>query len=196
MKLTMTALLLFISLAAMAKNAPSLLNTPLPHIPANPEMEKFGNSLCISLVNATVTGKNTVKTMENKILIKMNLSRSTPSYQDKIIEFWNQNNRYFICKGKINSNTRDSEHIMKRALALKMHQHVFYKFLLKHRHTDVNAVEWVNGQPETVLDYLDNILADPKAEDKYIVRDIQRLRDVLSKVFNAKTAKELYAVSH
>jgi hypothetical protein len=41
------------------------------------------------------------------------------------------------------------------------------------------------------VDYLDKILADPEAAKVYVIDDIVRLRRVVKKVFNGKTAKEL-----
>ena len=64
-------------------------------------------------------------------------------------------------------------------------------FLLKSRAVDVNAIEYVDGKAETVLDYLDKIIADPKFTDKYVKSDILRLQKVLEKVFNGKRAHEL-----
>lgn len=208
MKVALTALLLSLSFQTLARDVSisddckechqALRGMPgnssldeIAKITANPEMEKFGNSLCISMVNANVTGKDIVKTLQDQILQKLKITRSTPNYQDKIIAFWNRNKNYFVCKGKINSITRDQEHITKRALALGIEKHVFYKFLLNNPNTDVNAIEWHNGEAETVLDYIDKILSDPNAKDKYVIKDIKELREMLIDYFDAKKAEDI-----
>lgn len=168
-------------------------NDQLMHLPPNADMEQFGDKLCLGMVHDNVTGGNIVEGLENEFLTKMGISRETPDYQDKIIDFWNANSGYFICQGKLNSKTRVTEHIMKQAIAISSYDQLFYKFLLKKKKTDVNAVEWVNGEPESILDFIDKIFQDPDASDKYVLRDLQRLRKVLEKVFHAKTAAQLLA---
>jgi hypothetical protein len=179
---------------------------------SDPEVRGFGEHLCFLMVNANATGKDIVKTMEDQMLAYMNISRSTANYKDEIIKFYNANHHDFICQGKIHSGTRESEHLMKRAVALSIHNKVLTGFLLKSRSTDVNAVEWVikdpktrgssevstvthapwgTGEPETLLDYLDKVIADPEFSIRFVESDILRLRRVVEKVFGGKTAKEL-----
>ena len=163
----------------------------LQNLTGDPEVREFARNLCRKMTFAGETGKDIVKTMEDQILGHMKITRNTPEYKEKIISFWNANKNDFICKGKVTSVTRETEHLMKRAIALSMQNHVFYKFLLKSKETDVNAIEYVNGEPETVLDYLDKILADPNASKKFVIADIERLQQVLVRVFDAKRAEEL-----
>jgi hypothetical protein len=220
---TLSNSLLYLCLASLLtvlSSSPTQAASP-PEIASDPEVSKFGGeteiqkfavSLCIDMASANSTGKDIVKVVEDKILSHIKISRATPNYNDKIITFWNENKNDFICKGKVTEKTRESEHLMKRAVALSIHNKVFYNFLLKSRATDVNAVEWVandtegrgradmhnvthapwgTGEPETIVDYLDKILADPEAAKVYVIDDIVRLRRVVKKVFNGKTAKEL-----
>lgn len=156
-------------------------------------IEKLAVRLCVNMVNANATGKDIVKVMEDQILEYMKISRSTPNYKDKIITFWNDNKNGFVCHGKMNSKTRETEHLMKRAIALSIHNKVFYEFLLDTEDVEINpnAVEYVNGQPETVVDYLDKILADPNSSRKYVISDIKRLRKDLVNYYGAKSAREL-----
>jgi hypothetical protein len=59
-----------------------------------------------------------------------------------------KNHHDFICQGKVDSTTRSSEHLMKRAIALSIQNKVFYPFLLNNPNPDVNAIEWVIEDPE------------------------------------------------
>jgi hypothetical protein len=221
---TLSNSLLYLCLASLLtvlSSSPTQAASP-PEIASDPEVSKFGGeteiqkfavSLCIDMASANSTGKDIVKVVEDKILSHIKISRATPNYNDKIITFWNENKNDFICKGKVTEKTRESEHLMKRAVALSIHNKVFYNFLLNNPNTDVNAIEWVigdpaaseylsemqkvthapwgTGEPETILDYLDKILADPEASIRYVISDIKRLRKMLIDYFNAKTAKEL-----
>ncbi|EED33650.1 hypothetical protein NOR53_1723 [gamma proteobacterium NOR5-3] len=208
MKTTLAAVLMLLSaslctIPAQAQSRPS-------GFVSDPQVREFAKNLCIDMMTAGETGKDVVAVMEDQMLGYLQLSRATPNYSDKIIAFWNAHTNDFICKGRVDSATRESEHLLKRAIALSMHNHVLYKFLLNHEDTDVNAVEWVvpdpnasstqanlthapwgTGEPETVVDYLDKILADPEASEKFVVSDVARLRKDLVKYYGGKTAKAL-----
>lgn len=176
----------------------------------DPKVREFGDRLCYEMAEANARGKNIVETMEDYMLDHLGLNRSTPDYGDKLIAYYNDHKNDFICEGRIHSGTRTSEHIMKRAIALSIHNKVLYEFLLNNEHTDVNAVEWIvpdpkasshqanlthapwgTGEPETVIDYLDKVIASPEFSRRYVESDILRLRRVIENVFNGKTAKEL-----
>jgi hypothetical protein len=190
MKPFLSALVFVVILAALstAANATAdIKTTPV----GDPEVREFARNLCRKMTFAGETGKDIVKTMEDQLLGYMKITRDTPNYTDKIIEFWNANKNDFICKGKVDSATRETEHLMKRAIALSLHNHVLYKFLLNHPNTDVNAIEYVDGEPETVVDYLNKILANPDASKKFVISDIEDVREMLIDYFNAKTAAEL-----
>ncbi len=163
----------------------------LSNLTGDPKVREFAKDLCIDMMTAGERGQDIVKVMEDQILGYMKITRDTPKYQEKIISFWNANKNDFICEGKVDSATRETEHLMKRAIALSLHNHVFYKFLLNSPNTDVNAIEYVNGEPETVLDYLDDIIADPDSKKKFVLSDITNLRSMLVDYFNAKNAEDL-----
>ena len=56
----------------------------------------------------------------------------------------------------------------------------------------MNAYEIVNDEPETIVDYLQNILNGKNSRD-FDHRQIKRLLRVLKKKFNGKTGAELLA---
>lgn len=56
----------------------------------------------------------------------------------------------------------------------------------------MNTYEIVNNEPETIVDYLQNIL-DGKNSKNFDHRQIKRLIRVLTKNFNGKTGAELLA---
>lgn len=165
----------------------------LSNLTGDPKVREFAKRLCLEMVTASETGVDIVKTLEDQILGYMKITRDTPEYKEKIISFWNANKNDFICKGKIDDETRETEHLMKRAIALSIHKHVFNKFLFSSLNTDVNAIEYINNgeEAETVLDYLDKMIDSPGFENKYDVSRILRLRRMLIKHFNAKKAEEL-----
>jgi|AntRauTorckE5430_2_1112549.scaffolds.fasta_scaffold98006_2 hypothetical protein len=59
--------------------------------------------------------------MEDKKLGYMKISKETSNYKDGIIAFWNKNNNDFICEGKVDGDTRETEHLIKKAIALSLH---------------------------------------------------------------------------
>ncbi|EAQ99345.2 hypothetical protein [Congregibacter litoralis] len=191
------------------------ISLPSGEVYAKDSVSEFGSTLCRRMSKANVTGKNIVQVMKDVLLQYTGISKSDPDYMDQIIAFYNENQNEFICRGKVDSTTRESEHIFKRAAALSIHSKVLYGFFLNNEHTQVNAVEylvpdpdapdystsiaklihapWGTGEPETFLDYLDKVLADPEADKRYVVSDIKALREMLIDYFGAKTADELIA---
>lgn len=181
------------------------------------ELREFAKDLCIDMMTAGETGGDIVKIMEDQLLGYLNITRDTSNYNERIIRFWNENKNDFICKGRVDSATRESEHLMKRAVALSLIGTVFDEFFFNadELEFDYNAVEyvipfssntgqspsigsvtngaWGIGVPETLLDYLNKIIADPMSRKKFVVEQVIDLRDSLKEEFNAKTAIELIA---
>ena len=83
------------------------------------------------------------------------------------------------------------QHLSKRIIDMRLHKDVYYKYLLRDKEIDINGIDIVNGRKETILDYIDGILSDPDAEDKYNVKEIKGLRRMFVKRFGAKSAEEL-----
>jgi hypothetical protein len=165
----------------------------LQNLAGDPKVREFAKDLCLTMMNAGETGKDIVQVMENDILGYMEITRETPEYQEKIISFWNANKNDFICKGKVTSKTRETEHLMKRAIALSLHDKVFDGFFFNtdEYDFDYNAIELVDGEPETVLDYLDKVISDPDASKKYVVENIIELRNSLRDEFGAMYAIQI-----
>lgn len=84
---------------------------------------------------------------------------------------------------------------MKRVVSLGMYETILYDFFLYDEEEypiNVNTVEILpNGEKETLLDYINKILADPEVDKKYDVKEIKQLKRVIVKDYNAKTAAEL-----
>lgn len=74
---TINLVLLLLSLTSVSAWG----NNALSSLPANPEMEKISNSLCITLVNANVTGKDIVKNLEDEILTHLNVRRDSADHK-------------------------------------------------------------------------------------------------------------------
>lgn len=165
----------------------------LGKITGDPKVREFAQRLCSRIETANVDGENIVKNIEDQMLAFTGLTRKIPNYRDRLVEFYNKNHHDFICKGKVTGTTRESEHLMKRALALKIQGYIFDDFFFDTEDVDVNvnAIEYVDGKPETVLDYLDKILLSPNASRRYVISDIKDLKEALIEQYGAKHAKEL-----
>ena len=89
--------------------------------------------------------------MENIFLDRLNITRDTPDYRNKVLDFWNENNELIICEneGTKVSTVRIPQHFLKRVIDLHMENQLFYGFLFEDEDrsdVDVNAVEIYNGQ--------------------------------------------------
>lgn len=83
---------------------------------------------------------------------------------------------------------------MKRAVDMNMYNEIFYEFLpydSEEFPVDVNAVENCRGTPETLLDYLDDIIYSPELHQHYWMPIIVELRDIIVDEYGAKHARDL-----
>ena len=58
---------------------------------------------------------------------------------------------------------------------------------------NVNSIEYRDGRPETLIDYIDQILQEPEVEETWDVSKLRRLRTLLIDHMNGKHAVELLA---
>lgn len=116
---------------------------------------------------------------------------------EEIFNFWKDNSKYLICELE-NAKARTSQHVLKRAIALEYHQQVFYQYLFRIDEPDLvfNAVEIVDNRKETILDYIDDIIASDDFEKHYNTGEVKKLRKLLANKFNAKTAIELEGIAN
>ncbi|MEH6537831.1 MAG: hypothetical protein V7719_15625, partial [Psychroserpens sp.] len=132
--------------------------------------------------------------MEKMILNFIGVSKEDPNYKEKLTKFWNENSEKFICYEGPEDETRNPQHFMKRIVDLGMYNTVLYDFLLSDEDEysiDVNAIEIYKGKEETLLDYLDSIIANPEKAKEYNMPEIKDLRGVIIEDYGAKTASEL-----
>ena len=116
------------------------------------------------------------------------------NYKQKFTELYNKYSDKFICTDKPTEKSRNPEHFLKRVVCLSMYESIFYDFLLSDPEEypiDVNTVEIVNGKPETLIDYIDNIITNPEISKNYDVGQIKDLKSWLVEEYGAKKANEL-----
>ena len=166
---------------------------------AEQEAEHFNDmvrSICARIILARA---NSIKTISDDIelsMLKFNgWDRQTPNYQRKLSEFFNANSDKFICE-HTDDYSYDRQHLFKRIVRMTMYKTLFLEgFFLRDENLypiDVNFVgeNARNGEPETLLDFLDDILADPDSPG-YNRAEIYGLRELITEFYNAKKAKEL-----
>ena len=155
----------------------------------NEQNRKFAQDLCLSVLSArNATGEDIPTLIKNEFAKHLSINVADPDYQTKITQFWNANQNDFICSGKIQERYRESEHLLKRMINLNEDSNFFYRFLLKDKQVDVNAIEYVDGEPETIIDFLDKIIPDPNKDRYYSKKELIKLRKNLIKHFGAKKA--------
>lgn len=162
-------------------------------------MEALSNKICSDLVNAQeVTGESSAKVIERNLLKHLAIAQNAANANAKITEFWNENFEQLICTvGGLKNRT--PQHLLKRVIDMKLNSTVFYDFIFEldadgdidNVNINVNAIEQTPNGPETVIDYIDAILSDPKNKTSYVFSEIKDLRDGLIEEFGAKRASEL-----
>ena len=153
---------------------------------------KFVQDLCFAVHRArNMSGEDIPTLIKNEFAKHLGINLTDPDYQTKVTQFWNANQNDFICSGKLNTQYRESEHFLKRMINLNEDSNFFYRFLLKDKQVDVNAVEYVDGELETIIDFLDKIIPDPNKDRYYSKKVLIKLRKNLIKHFGAKKAIDL-----
>lgn len=159
------------------------------------EMEFLGSKLC-AMIELTFGYENAGEKIEDVLLGQLEITRETSNYKQQILDLWNTYSNCFICKSK--SVTKPElpypTHFLKRVVDFHMEPQVFDEFLLNDPEEfpiDVNAVELVDGKGETLIDYLDKIIADPSKQEGFRMTSIKELRTYLIEDYSAKTAVEL-----
>ncbi len=159
------------------------------------EMEMLSGRLCL-MIDATFGYDDAGEKIENIFLVYLKIDRNTPDYKQQILQLWNNHSNCFVCKSPsaIKPELPYPTHFLKRVVDFGMQGEIFDEFLLEDSEEfplDVNAIEMVDGKGETLVDYLDKIIADPSKHNYYPLNAIIELRDYLIEDYGAKTAAEL-----
>jgi hypothetical protein len=151
---------------------------------------------CLSLMHAKGSGvKNLVngagKAVESIFLKHLELTRDSRKYEQKIAQFWDKHHNSFVCP----ENTHyGRKHILKVVLDMQMYEPVLFDFFLKEDQKyklNMNAYEMVNNNPETVLDYLDDIKNGKNLSFNYNIPEINELIEILEDEYKALRGKDL-----
>ncbi len=134
--------------------------------------------------------------IESAFLHHLGITRDTPNYKQQVLELWNTYSNCFVCKSPsaLKPELPYPTHFLKRVVDFGMQSEIFDEFLLNDSEEfpiDVNAIELVDGKGETLIDYLDKIIADPSKHKDYKLTVMKELRTYLIEDYGAKTAAEL-----
>ena len=165
----------------------------------NAEFKKLVNNVCNQIAIASTNNVQTIaKDVELMILKYNGWDRNTPNYKKKFSNFFNTNSKRFICENQ--AHRYQPQHIFKRVITMKFYTPILVDFFLETDDdykgiydTNVNVLTYdvQTKKNETVLDYIDGILAMPNVENEYNVFKIKELREILVEDFGAKNARNL-----
>lgn len=97
--------------------------------------------------------------IESLLLNYNGITKETGNYKKKLGIFFNKNKNYFICP-EITPHYK-AQHIFKRVIDTNTSEKVLFNYLLHPDYADynidVNAIEIVNGERETVIDYIQKV---------------------------------------
>ena len=127
---------------------------------------------------------------ENAILHHLQINKKTANYRQKITTFWNQYSDQMICTEKT-LGYKSPQHLLKRVVAMDAISHFYFKYFLHDRSANVNSIEYHNGKPETVIDFIDNLIADPEMHKIHNMKEVRQLRAFLTTMMGALPAKEI-----
>jgi len=152
----------------------------------------LSNTLCYH-ANKGAFNKALDTSIENELLEFLDITKEDAAYKTKLVDFWNSYNKFFIC---FENDSDIPEHILKRSLIELFYQHnqILFNWLFDLNQTkaiDFNQVIYFDGQPETILDFLNTILLNSYEYQGFSPVSIGELRTELIEDCNAKTASQL-----
>ena len=158
----------------------------------DPTISDLADQICTSMVMYDMTDLGPVhEAFEMMILNHLNIDKeNTPNHRELVRNFWNEHHEQMICTSDI-PGYESPQHILKRVVEMQNADSFYFEYFLSDREINVNAIEYRDGQPETVVDFLSVIIEDPGSEALYDVNEIRRLRSYLVQFLGAKTAQEI-----
>lgn len=156
------------------------------------EIVKFRNNLCSTA--HTFSRKVVVYTLQSVFINRFKLSKDSKNLNKQIAYYYNLYADRLNCTISPHERSRNPENFLKRAVSLGKYETILYDFLLSDPEKiqiNVNSVEVINGKKETLLDYLNTILATPAKRSQYVASDLEDLRSWIIDEYGAKTAEEL-----
>jgi hypothetical protein len=152
----------------------------------------LSTALCY-YANDGPNGKTVHERIETKLLEFLKITKEDAVYKTKLVDFWNSYNKFFIC---FDNDSDIPEHILKRSLSELSFQRDQFLFhwlfdLNKTKAIDFNQVIYFDGQPETILDFLDTILQNRSDYQQFDMNAITELKLTLIEDFRAKKASQL-----
>lgn len=156
------------------------------------EVATLANQLCDTILLYKNMGRRSVHVaFERGVLYFLNINpKETPNYRAEISNFWNQYNEYMICTNE-SVGFESPQHLLKRVVDMGSVTSFYYEYFLQDESVNLNAIEWVEDEPETLIDYLDKSLADPQSKGIYDLETVRQLRSFVVSRINGKRACEL-----
>ena len=133
-------------------------------------VERLRADLC-SLVSIGAGRDQTIGSkLENTLAEFGNLKKESPDFELRMAEIWNKNSHKMICNTS-NSGVYPKQHLFQRSVIKQLHIPVLEDFFFRDENTfpiDPNTVSInQNGVEETIIDYIENIIAEPDVFKEY-----------------------------
>lgn len=136
---------------------------------------RLANKICAQGYNSWPS-MEPVEKFESAVLLHLGLPDDTPNKEKVIAKFFNENNSKLICGDDSDEFIRTSEHVLKRSLARSEHTYLIHMANSEgYDDYDWNFYEMVDGEKETILDYLDMIFDDPDLAEDYDIPELKTL---------------------
>jgi len=152
------------------------------------------DKLCSNLMAARTDESIEIgKKIESIMLDYNSLTQESSDYKEKLEHFWNVNKNDFNCEA---NSHYGGQHILKVMVDMQMYEPTLIKYFLSKKtgyRLNMNAFEVVNGKPETIVDYLQQIMEGKNSSENYDTRAVRRLLVILKRKFNGKSGGQLLA---
>ena len=155
------------------------------------EVAALGDQLCSLMMLQKNFGGSPHVAFESGILKYLGIDKeNTTDYRNHVSQFWNQYHQYMICTTEM-VGYETPQHLLKRVVEMNTIDSFYFSYFLEDESVNLNAIEWKKSEPETFVDYVDKIIADPNSEYFYDLAAVRQLRSFVVSRINGKRACEL-----
>ena len=152
--------------------------------------ESMASFICVCYYSS-VDADNQMEYFISNIMLKLGLDKNDKDRKKIVGNFLNNNYDKLICGDDARGNLRDKETLIKRSVGRGEYSLIDNLMLdeLEYKY-NLNHYDVVDGKKETILDYVEKILNDPKLLAKFDVGRLKVLHNDFIE-YGAKRGSEL-----
>ncbi|MEL0643208.1 hypothetical protein V6251_02365 [Olleya sp. Ti.3.14] len=155
----------------------------------NSNYEELASKIC-SYGYCTWGNTNPTDEFDRAILREVGTDLNDPDRKKKVSDFLNKNSHILICGDDGVEGIREREQLLKRSVSSGFYGYLQQLAIDKTYSVDFNTYEIINGEKETLLDFIYLIINDVDLAEDYNILELEALADAIEEK-GGKRGKDL-----